>query len=209
MNRLAEFVTDTRATLAGWRAEAEAGAAQRPARTRARIDRIIAACEDQRARVEALFEDLRQGQPQLLPTRPEPGANPLLEFSENLFRDWVWGEKEAELTLALVAKAVDQPLGRLAVYGAGTGRLAVDVHQSLAPAETWALDMNPLPVLVGERLLRGETVTLPEFPVAPHSEADVVIQRDLVSPSPCARASPSRSRTPCARCLRLRRWIPC
>ncbi|HSS37706.1 MAG TPA: class I SAM-dependent methyltransferase [Polyangia bacterium] len=182
LSRLAEFVTDTRATLAGWRADADAGAAQQLPRTRARIDRVIAACEDQRAGVEALFEDLRQGQAQLLPTRAEPGANPLLEFSENLFRDWVWGDKEAELTRALVANAVDQPLGRLAVYGAGTGRLAVDVHRSLAPAETWALDVNPLPVLVGERLLRGETVTLPEFPVAPHGEKDVVIQRDLRCP---------------------------
>jgi len=184
LNRLAEFVADTRATLARWRAEADAGAAQLPPRTRDRIDRVIAACEDQRARVEALFEDVRQGQPQLLPTRPEPGANPLLEFSENLFRDWVWGNKEAELTRALVANAVDQPLGRLAVYGAGTGRLALDVHQSLAPVETWALDLNPLPVLVGERLVRGETVTLPEFPVAPHGEADVVIPRDLRCPMP-------------------------
>jgi hypothetical protein len=184
LNRLAEFVSDTRATLAGWRADADAGAAQRPARTRVRIDRVIAACEDQRARVEALFEDLRQGQAQLLPTRPEPGANPLLEFSENLFRDWVWGEKEAELTRSLVADLVDQPPGRLAVYGAGTGRLGVDVHQSLAPSQTWALDLNPLPVLVGERLVRGETVTLPEFPVAPHGEEDVVIQRDLRCPMP-------------------------
>src|SRR4051794_14288496 len=64
LNRLAEFSADTRATLAGWRADADA--AQPPPRTRARIDRVIAACEDQRARVEALFEDLRQGQPQLL-----------------------------------------------------------------------------------------------------------------------------------------------
>src|SRR5947207_3413743 len=93
LNRLAEFVSDTQATLAGWRAEAvaEADAGQGQPRTRARIDRVIAACEEQRARVEALFEDLRQGQPQLLPTRPESGENPLLEFSENLFRDWVWG----------------------------------------------------------------------------------------------------------------------
>ncbi len=180
LNRLAEFVSDTQATLARWRAEADA--AQSQPRTRARIDRVIAASEDQRARVEALFEEMGQGQPQLLPTRPEAGSNPLLEFSENLFRDWVWGDKEAELTRALVANLVDQPPGRLAVYGAGAGRLAVDVHQSLAPAETWALDLNPLPLLVAERLVRGETVTLPEFPVAPHGEQDVVIQRDLRCP---------------------------
>lgn len=182
LNRLAEFVSDTQATLAEWRAAADTRESQ--PRTRARIDRVIAACEDQRARVEALFEDLRQGQPQLLPTRPESGTNPLLEFSENLFRDWVWGDREAELTRALVANLVDQPAGRLAVYGAGAGRLAVDVHQSLASVETWALDLNPLPFLVGERLVRGETVTLPEFPVAPHGERDVVLERELRCPFP-------------------------
>src|ERR1022692_1198311 len=111
LNRLAEFVSDTQATLARWRAEADA--AQSQPRTRARIDRVIAASENQRARVEALFEEMGQGQPQLLPTRPEAGSNPLLEFSENLFRDWVWGDKEAELTRALVANLVDQPPGRL------------------------------------------------------------------------------------------------
>ena len=57
--RLAEFVSETQATLDGWRGEAEA-AAPMP-RTRARIERVIAACEDQRARVEALFEDLKAG----------------------------------------------------------------------------------------------------------------------------------------------------
>jgi hypothetical protein len=75
-----------------------------------------------------------------------------------------------------------QPLGRLAVYGAGAGRLAVDVHQTLGPTETWALDTNPLPVLVAERLIRGETVVLPEFPVAPHGEDDVAISREMRGP---------------------------
>jgi hypothetical protein len=180
LNRLAEFVSNTQATLGSWRAEVEASGPT--PRTRARIERVIAACEDQRARVEALFDDLRLGDPQLLPTRPESGDSPVLEFAENLFRDWAWGDKESELTQALVEKLVSEPPGRLAVYGAGAGRLAVDVHQSLRPTETWALDLNPLPLLVAEQLLRGETVVLPEFPVAPHAEEDVVITRALRCP---------------------------
>jgi len=179
-SRLADFVSDTEATLRRWRAETE-GARPTP-RTRARIERVIAACEDNRSRVEALFADLTAGDPQRLPTRPESGSNAVLEFSENLFRDWVWGDKESELTLALVAKMTCEPLGRLAVYGAGAGRLAVDVHQSLGPTQTWALDMNPLPVLVAEKLIHGETVVLPEFPVAPHGEDEVVIARQLRCP---------------------------
>jgi hypothetical protein len=180
LSRLADFVSDTEGTLRRWRAETE-GADPTP-RNWARVERVIAACEDQRTRVETLFAELTQGDPQLLPTSPESGNNPLLEFSENLFRDWVWGDKESELTQTLVAKMARQPLGRLAVYGAGAGRLALDVHQSLNPTETWALDVNPLPVLVAEKLIRGETVVLPEFPVAPHGEDEVVISRQLRCP---------------------------
>ena len=179
LTRLAEFVADTAATLAGWRAEAEAAPLPR---TRARVERVIAACQEQRAFVQALFEDLEDGEPRLLPTRPEAGDNPVLEFSENLFRDWVWGEKELEQTLALVTNLMTEPPGRLAVYGAGAGRLAVDVHRALRPSQTWALDLNPLPLLAAERLLRGETLTVPEFPVAPHSEDDVAITRRLQLP---------------------------
>jgi hypothetical protein len=179
--RLAEFVSETRATLDRWRAEADA-AAPLP-RTRARVERVIAACDDQRARVEALFEELKEGDPQLLPTSPWSSGNPVLEFSENLFRDWVWGDKEAELTRALAARLLPEEPGRLAVYGAGAGRLALDLHRSLRPTATWALDLNPLPLLVAERLLRGEVVTLPEFPVAPHAEEEVVIMRQLRGPA--------------------------
>lgn len=180
LSRLADFVAEAEATLRRWRVEAD-GTGLNP-RTRARIERVIAGCEDQRMRVELLFADLKLGEPQLVPTRPESGSNPVLEYSENIFRDWMWGDEESERTRQLVAKMAREPLGRLAVYGAGAGRLAVDVHQSLRPTETWALDVNPLPLLVAEKLTHGETVVLPEFPVAPHGENDVVISRELRGP---------------------------
>jgi hypothetical protein len=178
--RLTEFLSDTETSLRTWRVEA--AASDPMPRTRARIDQVIAGCEEQRARVGALLSDLAQGDRQLLPTRPESGDNPVLAFSENLFRDWAWGDKEAEVSRVLVARLIDEPVGRLAVYGAGAGRLAVDVHRSLRPTETWALDMNPLPLLVAEKLIHGESVTLPEFPVAPHGEDGVVITRQLRCP---------------------------
>ena len=180
LGRLADFVADADATIRRWRIEAD-GAGANP-RTRARIERVIAGCEDQRVQVELLFAPLKRGEPQLLPTRPESQNNSVLEFSENIFRDWMWGDEESERTRQLVAKMAREPLGRLAVYGAGAGRLAVDVHQSLRPTETWALDVNPLPLLTAEKLLHGETVVLPEFPVAPHGENDVVISRQLHAP---------------------------
>ncbi|HXN34350.1 MAG TPA: methyltransferase domain-containing protein [Polyangiaceae bacterium] len=146
---------------------------------------MIAAVEDQRTRVESLFADFKEGTSQAIPARPEGGDVPaLMTCYENLFRDWVWGDKEAEATRSIVARLIRGPLGRLAVFGAGAGRLAVDIHQTLRPAETLALDVNPLPLLVAQRLVRGETVDLPEFPVAPHSGDQVVMQRSLRCPGP-------------------------
>jgi hypothetical protein len=178
INHLAEFMADTERSLQQWRAE---GAAPRTLpRTRARIETVVAACERQRAEVQRLFQDVTRGERQLLPTSPDgAGADNLLRFEENVFRDWAWGQAEVDATRAIVQRMVRGPLGRMAAYGVGAGRLAVDVHQSLGAAETWAIDVNPFPLLVAARLLRGETVALPEFPVAPHSERGVVVAHQL------------------------------
>ncbi len=178
LNRLSEFTTDTDRSLQEWRAEA-ASAGTLP-RTRARIEAVVAACGQQRSEVLRLFQDVTRGERQLLPTSPDgEGADTLLKFEENVFRDWAWGRAEVEATRAIVARLVRDPLGRMAAFGVGAGRLAVDVHQSLGADETWAIDVNPFPLLVAARLLRGETVALPEFPVAPHSDSGVVVAHQL------------------------------
>jgi hypothetical protein len=183
INRLAEFTADTDRSLRQWRAEA-AGPATLP-RTRARLEAVIAACEQQRAEVERLFQDVTRGERQLLPTSPEGGAaDSLLRFEENVFRDWAWGQAEVAATRAIVERLAREPPGRMAAYGVGAGRLAVDLHESLGAAETWALDVNPFPLLVAARLLRGETVVLPEFPVAPHGVGGVVVQHQLRAEAP-------------------------
>jgi hypothetical protein len=119
------------------------------------------------------------------------GAPPetLLKCYEHLFRDWCWGQAENDQALSLVARALAQreagvraPLGELAVYGAGAARLAVDVHQRFTPDRTFALDVNPFPLLVAQELLRGGEVTLPEFPVGPHSDEGFVQEQRLRGP---------------------------
>ncbi|HXU62105.1 MAG TPA: methyltransferase domain-containing protein [Polyangia bacterium] len=179
LNRLAGFLADTDRSLGQWRVEAAAPGTL--PRTRARVEAVIAACEQQRLEVQRLLADVGGGERQLLPTSVEADAGALLQLEENVFRDWAWGQAEVDATRVLVERLVDGPLGRLAIYGAGAGRLAVDVHQALGPDETWALDLNPLPLLVAARLLAGETVTLPEFPVAPHSDQGVVMTHALQS----------------------------
>jgi hypothetical protein len=157
-------------------------------RTRRRLLRIGAALTAQVEAIHALFEPIAAGGPDQLPTvaipsRPESGSPAgILECYENLFRDWVWGQRECELQLELLAPVVPSRLARIAVYGAGAGRLAVDLHRAAAPAETVALDVNPLPFLVADRILAGETVTLPELPVDPNSEGEVAIARTFERP---------------------------
>jgi len=81
-----------------------------------------------------------------------------------------------------IAPLVPPGLERVAIYGAGAGRLAADVHQRCGPARTLALDVNPLPFLIADTLLAGRTVDLPEFPVDPNSDQVVVVGRHLERP---------------------------
>jgi len=160
--------------------------------TRDRLQRVAAALRADHDRLPALFADMKRGAliaplSAIAPGRDQPGRDlPLLKNYENLFRDWAWGERENQRALDLVARLAPAPLGRLAVHGAGAGRLAVDVHRTpaLAASRTFALDLNPLPLLVADRLLAGETLELDEYPVGPVSAADAVVRQTLRCPAP-------------------------
>jgi len=186
LRRLDDYSSGVELRVSALRQEAEAP--DLLPRTRQRLARIADGFEAQLAAVDALFEPLEQDADVLpamaIPSRPEPGSHAaVLECYEHLFRDWVWGERECELSLALLQRALPEGLpGQVAVYGAGAGRLAVDLHQHFGPARTFALDVNPLPFLVLDRMLAGQAVTLPEFPVDPSSDGEVVVPRDLVRP---------------------------
>ena len=114
-----------------------------------------------------------------------PSDQGLTSYYANIHRDWAWGDSENESSLALLRKALGPAkLGRTLVLGAGAGRLAWDVHQQLTPTLTVALDFNPLLVLLLARLIRGDTVALYEFPIAPRSISDHAILRELRTPTP-------------------------
>jgi uncharacterized protein YbaR (Trm112 family) len=187
LRRLDDYSAGIEARVRSLRQEAET--AELLPRTRQRLLRIAAAFEQQLETVTALFEPLDVRPDPLvtavIPTRTETGQQTaILECYEHLFRDWVWGERENELVLSLVKPLLPEALARVAVYGAGAGRLAADVHGSCLPGRTLALDVNPLPFLVVDRVLAGETVTLPEFPVDPTSDDLVVVARSLTRPVP-------------------------
>jgi hypothetical protein len=114
------------------------------------------------------------------------GDDPLevVKYSEHLFRDWVWGDNERATTLGLVTPLLPNPCSRLAVFGAGTARLAIDLGLRGHAGEIYALDLNPLPLLVADQLLSGHIVELPEFPLAPLSEEGAVVPRRLKLEAP-------------------------
>lgn len=151
--------------------------------TQRRIDRFADGLKVQLAAFENQFKPLQAGAhapPKgVIPAQSAPGELTVAKCYENLFRDWVWGDSEAAQVLSLVEQLAPPSLGKLAVYGAGAGRLAVDIHVKLKPELTVAHDLNPFPLLVASRLIRGENVTLPEFPVAPNSEKLAVVNQTL------------------------------
>jgi len=187
LRRLDDYSQAIEMRVAGLREEAEA-AGLLP-RTRQRLLRTAEAFAQQLEVVTSLFEPLDAGSDPLLaaviPSRPEGGSQAaILQCYEHLFRDWAWGGRECELSLSFVAPLVPEGLDRIAFYGAGAGRLAVDLHQIRRPGLSLALDVNPLPFLVAERLIAGDIVTLPEFPVDPISDDVVVVPRPLGRPFP-------------------------
>jgi SAM-dependent methyltransferase len=157
--------------------------------TRARLEGLERATRDHGARLRALLAPLELEQHAAsyethlaLRTRLPPDQG-LTTYYANIHRDWCWGEAENEASFDAVAQLlVDTAPGRVLVLGAGAGRLAYDLHQRTAAAVTAVLDFNPLLLIVADRVARGETVELYEFPIAPRGEAAVL--RALSAPAP-------------------------
>ena len=157
--------------------------------TRTRLGALRDAYREQARLVRLLL------QPLMLAPLPMPHATPLAfgerlplsqdlhSYYANVHRDWCWGAEENDASHAEVAAALGGRGERLLVLGAGGGRLAYDLHQHGAQALTVALDINPLLLLVAERVIRGGRVELYEFPIAPRTGADAAIRRELVAPA--------------------------
>jgi hypothetical protein len=117
-----------------------------------------------------------------LRTRLPPDQG-LMTYYANVHRDWNWGgtENAASLELVLGALASHGP-SRMLVLGSGAGRLTYDLHQATSAATTIGLDFNPLLMLIADRIARGETLTMHEFPMAPRTAAEHAVLRELAAP---------------------------
>ncbi len=161
------------------------------ARTRLRLLRLTAAVEAMRGAVGTLMAPLVDRDDHLpFPLRPPrlgpEAASSVLQQYENVFRDWAWGENEVQRQWDVLKPMLPTVGVRcVAVYGAGAGRLAAQLHEHVAPARTFALDINPLPLIIAGRITQGETLELPEFPVAPRDEEQVAVLHKLRAARPC------------------------
>ena len=184
---LTHYATEAARQRAALDASAAAGSA-----TRARLERVAAALDDQAARIRVLMQPLG------LERRSEahavhvalgtelPLSQGLSTYYPNLHRDWCWGDSENRASLEAVLSSL--PAGayprRVLVLGAGAGRLAYDLHEALKPVLTVALDFNPLFAFAATRILSGQPLELYEFPIAPRTIEDHAQLRALAAPAP-------------------------
>lgn len=109
-----------------------------------------------------------------------PSAQNLLSYEANLYRDWVWGEEENRHSAELVLERFgDFRPGKLLVPGAGSGRLAYDLHEALSPETTVATDINPLLLLAADRIFSGQDFSLYEFPLQPRAIDDIAVEQSF------------------------------
>lgn len=166
----------------------EARSAELPAKARLRLQRLVDGLVAEDRCLDELFEPVRNAAvAQQTPLaglglmRDQPLA--VVEYAEHLFRDWVWGEAENARTCALIEQYLTEPVAALAVFGAGTARLALDLSRNSQIGEVLAIDLNPLPFLVADRLLSGRALDLWEFPLVPRSAEHVAVPRRLEPPA--------------------------
>ena len=184
-NRLGLYIDELTAAARVCRADLASAASPL---TQRRVAALADAYQDQARRVGGLLEPLSLAKLPLAHATPLafgarlPLSQDLHSYYPNLHRDWGWGQSENDDALRLVAGALGGHRPRLLVLGAGAGRLAYDLHQHDVSALTVALDINPLLMLAAERIVRGGSVELYEFPIAPRTAADAAVLRRLVAP---------------------------
>lgn len=161
--------------------------------TRRRLTTLAEATQDHATRLETLLTPLELGTraPEnyasnlALRTRV-PSDQGLMTYAYNIHRDWSWGEEENEASFEIVRAALGGASpGKTLVLGAGAGRLAYDLHMRTPSEATVVLDFNPFLLLLAQRITRGETVELYEFPLAPRSIDQHAVLRRLAAETPC------------------------
>ncbi len=113
----------------------------------------------------------------------------LLTYSTLIHRDFGWPPDVDEVTPAVERVVALMPEGAALcatlVLGAGTARHAWKLAEALNSSNpVVAIDVNPLPFLVTQKLLRGDEVEAWELPAHPRRASDACVERKLRAPHP-------------------------
>ncbi len=109
-----------------------------------------------------------------------PNTQNLLSYEANLYRDWVWGEEENELSCNLIIDTLEKKdTDKLLIVGAGACRLAYDLHINLTPSMTVANDINPMLLFSAQRILHESGLEIVEFPMQPKAADNVAIHHKI------------------------------
>jgi uncharacterized protein YbaR (Trm112 family) len=160
--------------------------------TRRRLTTVAHATEDHAKRLESLMAPLRL-EPRganfathLAFRTRLPSDQGLMTYAYNIHRDWSWGSEENDASFGIVRAALNGASpGKTLVLGAGAGRLAYDLHMQTSSKATVVLDFNPFLLLLAQRITRGETIELYEFPLAPKSIDQYAVLRQLSAEQRC------------------------
>lgn len=107
-----------------------------------------------------------------------PSTQNLLSYEANLYRDWIWGDEENQLSQDIVLQEIrNLKPQKLIVLGAGACRLTYDIHRAIAPQITVATDINPLFLLAVEHIFSGQDLTLYEFPNNPRNIDVIAVEQ--------------------------------
>ncbi len=142
-----------------------------------RIQRMIDGIAHQRSALAQLFADAGLA-PAAAPPLAPGRTSPLLAGWRQILRDWAWDDRSEEARIgadavcdALRGAGVGE-LGEMVVLGAGAGRMPYELHLRFNSRLSLLLDINPIPALVGHRVIGGQTIELVEFPSTPVEPTD-------------------------------------
>lgn len=161
--------------------------------SRKRLEKMISDREENLRSVMELLSPLG-------PLGPRESENPIFHmlpvtqsiesYFENILRDWAWHHESAneatrkslsngyqdenKITMEFITTNIDAGVdkSKLLILGAGSGRLAFDLHNYWGTSASLWVDTSPLMLAVSRKILARESVYLGEFPRAPKSMGD-------------------------------------
>lgn len=111
-----------------------------------------------------------------------PLGQNILSYYDNIFRDWVWGEKEIESSIASTEAMLDScsPNWNDVVFlGSGAGRYPVEILKKFKPKNASFVDINPLLMQALNSIIKNENCKLVEFPINPIGVDEVAVDHNI------------------------------